>query len=162
MLISRPSSCVRLDRYRSVLTDFEINGLLFWFNELWYAKSRWSCFVRENTKCIDSSRNWICCFHKIENFRACSTAARVRIIDMRWMKNFRSNTVDLPYRGVLVIDEGLLTPRARTHQQQMTCIAHHVFDRRSSCGRHEPAYQLLVYTVISVYTHISVQSVHTQ
>ena len=30
-------------------------------------------------------------------------------------------------------------PRARTHQQQLECIAHHVFNRRVR----EPAYQLL-------------------
>ena len=65
-----------LNRYRSVLTDSEIYRILFWFNEQWDGKSRRSCFLRENEECIDSLRNWICWIHKIDNFRAFSTAAR--------------------------------------------------------------------------------------
>jgi hypothetical protein len=61
------------------------------------------------------------------------------------------------------------TPRARTHQQQLACIAHHVFNRCaeskkrrkfSSFGMHEPACQLLVYTEWT-HTHQCTECTHS-
>ena len=75
---------------------------------------------------------------------------------MQWMKNFRCNTVDLPYRGVLAgfieesagsaesesenfeasamhlatknISHTIRTPRARTHQQQLALAGMHTVE----------------------------------
>jgi hypothetical protein len=75
---------------------------------------------------------------------------------MQWLKNFRCNTVDLPYRGVLAgfieesagsaesesenfeasamhlatknISHTVRTPRARTHQQQLAWAGMHTVE----------------------------------
>jgi hypothetical protein len=75
MLISRPSSCVRLESVQICFGAFWDWLFSIWNNKQWTAKSRGSCFFRENEEGSGSSRNWICCIHKIDNFRASSAHA---------------------------------------------------------------------------------------
>ena len=68
--------CVRLESIKNSFHAFWESLIFFRFNEIWSAKSRCPCFVREDEECIDSSWNWICCIHEIEYFCEFSTAAR--------------------------------------------------------------------------------------